>query len=178
MQRSSKKKIVLVRRSPMGPSLGILQCGKLRLRCALGRNSTTILKREGDGATPVASMRCIKAYRRPSRFVGFRPSLPAQRTRADSGWCDSPSSSCYNRPVRLPFRASAETLQRNDRLYDFVVVLDWNVSRRQRGRGSAIFLHVAHPDYRPTEGCIAVSPTDMRRLEPFIRLGMRLVVSR
>ena len=56
MQRLSKNEILSVRRSPTGPSLGILQFGKLRLRCALGRNGTTIFKREGDGATPVGTM--------------------------------------------------------------------------------------------------------------------------
>ncbi|BDA86691.1 hypothetical protein Sa4125_42330 [Aureimonas sp. SA4125] len=149
----------------------------MRLRCAIGRAGTSSLKLEGDGATPIASMRLLNAYRRPQKFSDLQVSLPTRRTRADNGWCDSPGSPAYNHPVRLPFPASAETLQRNDRLYDFIVVLDWNITCRQRGRGSAIFLHVAHPDYRPTEGCVAISPTDMRRLQPFLRMGMRLVVS-
>ena len=39
--------------------------------------------------------------------------------------------------------------------YD-VVVLDWNIRQRGRGRGSAIFLHVAKPGYPPTQGCVGV----------------------
>ena len=31
-----------------------------------------------------------------------------------------------------------------------------------RGRGSAIFLHVASPGYRPTEGCVAMTDRDLR----------------
>ncbi|MDZ7600693.1 MAG: L,D-transpeptidase family protein, partial [Hoeflea sp.] len=38
-------------------------------------------------------------------------------------------------------------------------------------RGSAIFLHLARPGYRPTEGCIALSRRDMLRLMPFLRRG-------
>jgi L,D-peptidoglycan transpeptidase YkuD (ErfK/YbiS/YcfS/YnhG family) len=45
-----------------------------------------------------------------------------------------------------------------------VIVMDWNVSSRRRGAGSAIFLHLARPGYKPTEGCIAVTQRDMLRL--------------
>jgi L,D-peptidoglycan transpeptidase YkuD (ErfK/YbiS/YcfS/YnhG family) len=33
-----------------------------------------------------------------------------------------------------------------------------------RGRGSAIFLHVARPDYAPTDGCVALALGDLRHL--------------
>lgn len=177
MQKTASSVVLRVRRSPLSRSRGILQAGPLRLPCALGRSGTTALKREGDGATPLASMALLQAVRRSGRLVGLHPALPARWSRPSSGWCDAPLHASYNRPVRFPFPASAETLQRSDRLYDLVVVLDWNIAHRQRGRGSAIFLHVAHGDYRPTEGCVAVSPADMRRLQPFLRPGVRLLVS-
>ncbi len=53
-------------------------------------------------------------------------------------------------------------LWREDGLYDVVGVLGWNDAPVQRGRGSAIFLHVARPDFAPTEGCVALSLTDLR----------------
>jgi L,D-peptidoglycan transpeptidase YkuD (ErfK/YbiS/YcfS/YnhG family) len=53
---------------------------------------------------------------------------------------------------------------REDNLYDVVGVLDWNFSPRIRGRGSAIFLHLARPGYRPTAGCIALSRRDLALL--------------
>jgi L,D-peptidoglycan transpeptidase YkuD (ErfK/YbiS/YcfS/YnhG family) len=33
-----------------------------------------------------------------------------------------------------------------------------------RGRGSAIFLHLARPDFSPTEGCIALEQQDLLRV--------------
>jgi len=33
-----------------------------------------------------------------------------------------------------------------------------------RGRGSAIFLHLARPDFSPTEGCIALEQRDLVRV--------------
>ncbi len=62
-------------------------------------------------------------------------------------------------------------MARADALYDMVVVLDWNYRRRLQGRGSAIFLHLARPGFRPTEGCIAVTRPTMRLL--LARLGRR-----
>jgi len=38
-----------------------------------------------------------------------------------------------------------------------VVPIAYNTDPALPGRGSAIFLHVARPDFAPTEGCIAVA---------------------
>jgi L,D-peptidoglycan transpeptidase YkuD (ErfK/YbiS/YcfS/YnhG family) len=53
---------------------------------------------------------------------------------------------------------------RDDNLYDVVGVLDWNLRPRVRGRGSAIFLHLARPSYGPTAGCIALTRRDLSLL--------------
>ena len=65
------------------------------------------------------------------------------RLEKDNGWCDAPGDANYNRPVRHPYPASTESLWRDDHLYDLIVVLDCNIHPRIKGRGSAIFLHVA-----------------------------------
>jgi L,D-peptidoglycan transpeptidase YkuD (ErfK/YbiS/YcfS/YnhG family) len=46
---------------------------------------------------------------------------------------------------------------RADGLYDLVVVIGYNTDPPVPGVGSAIFLHVAAPDFAPTAGCIAVA---------------------
>ena len=170
---------IVVRRAPGKPQRGILSAGAMRLACALGRSGTTIRKREGDGATPVATMALLSAWHRPGRMPLPNTRLMVRRTRDGvDGWCDAPTHAAYNRRVTLPFPASAESMARQDRLYDFVVVLDWNVRRRARGAGSAIFLHIARPGYPPTAGCVAVSPTDMLRLAPHLSARARLRVER
>ena len=70
----------------------------------------------------------------------------------------------YNRRVRHPYPAGAEHLWRHDRLYDVIVVLAYNETPRVKGRGSAIFMHVAGPGMKPTEGCIALSREHLLRL--------------
>ena len=159
---------IAVRRAPGKATEAILQYGPLRLRAAIGRSGVTSRKREGDGATPRATMRLMSAYRRGDRMGPLATGLPMQRIRNDMLWCDAPGHPAYNRPVCAPFAASHETLMRKDRLYDVCIVMDWNVSERRRGCGSAIFFHIARDGYAPTEGCVALSPTDMRRLLPYL----------
>ncbi len=123
-------------------------------------------------------MRICRAYLR-TRQAGRRISrLPLVDIRPDDGWCDDPTDRNYNRPVRLPYRTSAEKMRRDDELYDVCIVLDWNMSDRRRGRGSAIFLHIAKPGYQPTEGCVAISQRDMTRLLRFVSRDTVLCVLR
>jgi L,D-peptidoglycan transpeptidase YkuD (ErfK/YbiS/YcfS/YnhG family) len=68
----------------------------------------------------------------------------------------------YNKLVKHPYPVSAEVMWREDSLYDVVLVLGYNRRPRVRGRGSAIFMHLARPGYAPTAGCVALSGRDMR----------------
>lgn len=157
---------------------GILTCGAITVPCALGRSGVIARKREGDGATPLGVFGLLSVSYRADR--GRRPAtvLTIQSLAPDMGWCDDPRHPRYNSPVDLPFDASHEKMWRDDRLYDIVVVLDCNMSPPVKGRGSAIFFHIAREDYRPTEGCIAVSPTHMRLILSQVAPGCRMVVTR
>ncbi|WP_048862995.1 L,D-transpeptidase family protein, partial [Acidisphaera rubrifaciens] len=88
--------------------------------------------------------------------------VPVEPIAPTDGWCDDPRDAAYNTPVTLPYDASHEALWRADALYDVIGVLGWNDAPVERGRGSAIFLHVARPDYAPTEGCVALAAEDVR----------------
>lgn len=154
---------ISVRTRPGKCTQAIVVADKRVFAGALGRGGISAVKREGDGATPLAHMRLLGCYFRRGR-VPAASRLPLVPIRPDMGWCDAPADPNYNRPVRLPFKASHEKMERGDRLYDAVIVLDWNIRPRRRNCGSAIFLHVARPDYRPTEGCVAISPAAMRWL--------------
>jgi L,D-peptidoglycan transpeptidase YkuD (ErfK/YbiS/YcfS/YnhG family) len=153
---------------------GILRAGTVVLPCALGRTGIRYAKREGDHATPAGKLRLLGGYYRPDRVTRRAWALNMSRMKPSDGWCDDPDSACYNRGVRLPFRAAHELLWRQDHLYDLVAVLDYNIRPRRKGCGSAIFLHCAQPDFAPTEGCIALAFDDFRRLLP--RLSRNTVV--
>jgi L,D-peptidoglycan transpeptidase YkuD (ErfK/YbiS/YcfS/YnhG family) len=99
---------------------------------------------------------------RADRVPPPRSAVPREPIAPADGWCDDPAHPDYNRMVQLPHPARHEALWRDDTLYDIVGVLGWNDDPPQRGRGSAIFLHVARPDLAPTEGCIALPAADLR----------------
>jgi L,D-peptidoglycan transpeptidase YkuD (ErfK/YbiS/YcfS/YnhG family) len=145
---------------------GWLTAGPFRVPCALGPAGVVRLKREGDGATPAGRFPLLWAYYRSDR--GGRPGggVPLRPMRPDQGWCEDPASPRYNRPVRLPATDCTDRMWREDCLYDVVFVLDQNFSRRAKGKGSAIFFHLARTGLTPTAGCVAISPADMRRLAP------------
>jgi L,D-peptidoglycan transpeptidase YkuD (ErfK/YbiS/YcfS/YnhG family) len=50
---------------------------------------------------------------------------------------------------------------RDDGLYDLVVEIGYNDAPPRPGAGSAIFLHLARPDWTPTEGCVAMERADL-----------------
>lgn len=144
----------------------VTQAGTLTLnhrtyRAALGRGGIRTDKREGDGATPEALLPLRRILYRPDRLAAPACSLPVQPLTPQDGWCDDPNHTEYNRPVRLPIAASAEELWRDDNVYDIIGVLGWNDHPIIPGQGSAIFLHIARPDYSPTEGCVALRLDDL-----------------
>ena len=145
-------------------------------RAAIGKGGLTENKREGDGATPVGCWPLRELLVRPDRGAVPASGLPARTTEESEGWCDDPEHPDYNRPVRLPFAASHETLWRADHLYDLIVPMGYNDDPPEPGRGSAIFLHLARDDYGPTEGCIALARKDLLALLPVLGLGDEILV--
>lgn len=130
-------------------------------RAALGRGGVRADKQEGDGATPAGLLPLRRVLYRADRVPPPTCAVPIEPLAPDDGWCDDPVDPAYNRPVRLPYAASHEELWRTDALYDVIGVLGWNDTPPARGRGSAIFLHIARPDFAPTVGCIALAPADL-----------------
>lgn len=172
-RQSAPKRLstILVRPQPGKKSRALVQCGPIVVPAAIGRSGRSVLKREGDGATPVAAMKLLYGFRRGERPQRIETPLALSRIRPDMLWCDQSDNANYNRPVKAPFRPSHEQLKRMDGLYDVCLVMDWNISSRARNRGSAIFFHLIRPGYQPTEGCVAVKPRDMRRILPYMRRG-------
>ena len=103
-------------------------------------------------------------YYRPDRGAAPNTAIEARELKPSDGWCDAADDPAYNRPVTLPYPASAERLWREDHVYDFIVVLGHNDDPVVAGMGSAIFLHLARPGYSPTEGCVAVAREDLAAL--------------
>ena len=138
--------------------------GSWRRRCALGRGGIRADKQEGDGATPTGRLALRQVLYRPDRLSCPATRLTARPIQPNDGWCDDPADAAYNRPVALPYAGRHERLWCEDGIYDVIVVPGHNDDPPIPGLGSAIFLHVARPDYSPTEGCIALALPDLLQL--------------
>ena len=166
---------LLVTSLPGAPHRGLLRAGHRALPCALGRTGIGIKRREGDGVTPRGTFALTQVLVRPDRFPALASALPLATIEQQDGWCDATGHRLYNRPVTLPFEASHEEMWRDDALYDCVIVLDFNMTRRLTRGGSAIFFHIARDDYGATEGCVAIAEDHMRWLLP--RLSTKAIMT-
>ena len=130
-------------------------------RCAIGKAGFSSDKREGDGATPLGRFALRECWYRADRLPMPKSGLPLKVIDETDGWCDDPESPAYNKHVKLPYSFSHEELWRKDHRYDLIVPLGYNDGPILPGKGSAIFMHIAAPDYAGTEGCVALEQGDL-----------------
>ena len=150
-------------------TIGLLEAGGRRFVCALGRSGLSARKREGDGTTPMGRFALRRLFFRPDRLARPRCGLPAQALAPTTAWCEDPADVNYNRQVAAGPASGLDRMWRDDHLYDVVIEVGYNDCPVIKGKGSAVFLHLARPGYAPTAGCVALSARDMMRLLP--RLG-------
>ena len=139
-----------------------------QFRCSIGKSGFSKNKKEGDGFTPVGTFFIENIYYRDDRINNLDTKINKIIISKSDGWCDDPSHKQYNQLIRFPFNFSAEQLFREDSLYNVVCVLNYNTNPVTPGIGSAIFMHVAHHDYKPTEGCVALKQEDLIYILRFV----------
>jgi len=148
----------------------VLDWGAGGRRATIGPAGIAVKGGEGDGITPRGCFPVRKIFYRADRIAKPDVRLPLRATQPDDGWCDAPDDPNYNQLVKLPYRASAEQMWRDDALYDLVAVLGYNDDPVMPGKGSAIFLHVARADHSATHGCVALAFADalaaLEQLQP------------
>jgi L,D-peptidoglycan transpeptidase YkuD (ErfK/YbiS/YcfS/YnhG family) len=155
---------VRIRAAAGDPRRGWLTAGGQTIPVALGRGGIRANKREGDGGTPKGSFRPRQLWWRADRHPRPRTFLPVRAIGPEDAWCEDPASRHYNQPVRLDRAKGADRLKRDDHLYDFIVEIDHNTDPRIKGRGSAVFLHLARDNFGPTAGCVSMTKSAMLRL--------------
>src|ERR1700756_4124510 len=141
---------------------------------AVGRAGVRADKHEGDGAPPAGTYPLVSILYRPDRVAPPASQLPVKPLAPSDGWVDDPADANYNRPVSLPYTASAEQMWREDDLYDLLVVIGYNMGPVVPGAGSAIFLHIARPDFAPTAGCLAVKREVLFAVLPLLGPGSQI----
>jgi L,D-peptidoglycan transpeptidase YkuD (ErfK/YbiS/YcfS/YnhG family) len=120
-------------------------------------------KREGDGRTPSGTYRLGMVFGYADSVV---TKMPYRQTLADDLWVDDPNAPDYNRWVKQnqTQATSYEKMRRDDDLYKYGMVIDYNSTPVMKGYGSAIFFHVWAGPESTTAGCIAVSEANILKI--------------
>jgi len=137
---------------------------KYRIKCAIGKRGIGNKKREGDKITPKGKFKIKTILYRKDRVSSFKSKITKLSIKKDMGWCDDAKSKKYNKLIKLPFKGSAEKLYRKDNTYDIILVLNYNLNPIRKGKGSAIFIHVARKNYRNTLGSIPLSKKNLKKI--------------
>ena len=137
-------------------------------RAAVGAAGVSPTKQEGDKATPAGKYPLPFGMWRPDRIKPPDTSLPMKALREAHAWVDDPNDPKYNQLVELPYPAHVEEMWRADGIYDLLAVVGYNINPTRPGAGSAIFLHIARPNFAPTEGCVAIERSALLNLIPLL----------
>ena len=65
--------------------------------------------------------------------------------------------------------------KKND-IYDLILVLNYNMNPIIKFKGSAIFIHVAKKNYRPTAGCIGLKKKNLIYLISKINIKEKIII--
>ena len=135
-----------------------------KIKCAIGKRGIGTKKKEGDQITPKGKFKIKGIMYRKDRIPSFKSKIKKLTIKRNMGWCDDPRSKYYNKLIKFPFKYSAEQLYRKDNIYDIILILNYNINPIIKGKGSAIFIHVAKKNYNNTLGCIAVSKKNLKKI--------------
>ena len=153
-----------------------LICDDFQFKCSIGENGLKKNKLEGDNCTPVGTFLLGPVYYRKDRLDIPNTKLKTIRINKQMGWCDDHNNINYNKEIKLNKKIKAERLYRKDKIYDIIIVINYNTRRIIKNKGSAIFIHVTN-NYRPTRGCIALSLNDIEILLKIIKKNSKIKIS-
>jgi len=156
---------------------GYLKYKNFKFRCELGMVGIKKKIKEGDNITPKGIFKITKIYYRPDRIKKIKVPIKTIKIKKNIGWCDDPKSDYYNRQIKLPTKFGYEKLYRNDKLYDLIAVLNYNLDPIIKNKGSAIFIHIANNSYKKTKGCIALKKNDLIKIITQIKKNTKIKIS-
>ena len=123
-----------------------------KVKCAIGKRGIGLKKNEGDLITPKGEYKIKYLFYRKDRVKNLNTNIKQYAILKKMGWCDDIRSKDYNKLIR------------KENTYDIILVLNYNNNPIRKGKGSAIFIHIAKRNYKSTEGCIAMSKNDLKKI--------------
>ena len=147
-----------------------------KVKCSVGKRGIGSKKKEGDLITPIGQYKIKYILYRKDRIKKIQSKLRKITIKKNMGWCNDPKSKKYNKLVNLPFNYSCEQLFKKENVYDIILVLNYNMNPVKKGKGSAIFIHVAKKYYKRTQGCVAVKKSDLLKILKEIKINTKVKI--
>ena len=153
-----------------------LQIDEFEFRCCIGKNGSTIKKKEGDKKTPKGIFQIENLYYRKDKLKKPITNLKCIEIKDTMGWCnDIHYPKKYNKLIKIDKKSRHEKLKRKDDKYNLLIPIKYNFNKPLIGRGSCIFLHLTK-DYKPTAGCIALKKKDFLILLRLIKKNSKIKI--
>ena len=117
-------------------------------------------KVEGDGKSPTGIFKLGKlfSYEKQTNTL-----LENQQTTREDKWIDDVNSKDYNKHISGFTEAkSFENLLLDTDVYKYCTVIEYNTNPVIKGKGSAIFFHLALKQRSYTAGCVAIKEEYMK----------------
>ena len=153
-----------------------LQVDEFIFRCSIGKNGSTIKKKEGDKKTPKGTFEIQHLYFRKDRKQKPTTLLKCVEIKKDMGWCDDTRfPKKYNKLCKIDKNIRSEKLTRKDDKYNLLIPIKYNFKKPISGRGSCIFIHLTK-DYKPTAGCVALKEKDFLIMLKLIKKNSKIKI--
>ena len=153
-----------------------LQINEFTFKCCIGKNGSTINKKEGDKKTPKGIFEIENLYFRKDRLEKPLTQLKCIEIKKDMGWCDDVNvPRKYNKLIKISKKLRHEKLKRKNNKYNLLIPIKYNFKKPIIGLGSCIFIHLTK-DYKPTDGCIAIKKKDFLIMLKLIKKSSKIKI--
>ena len=132
-------------------------------RCSLGINGLNESKIEGDKSTPIGIFSLGNLYVRTDRIKDLKTHFKYLSISKKMAWSDEPNNKDYNKLININYNHK-EIFHRTDRIYDLILVVNYNIEPIIPHKGSAIFIHISKNNYSSTQGCIGLNQDDFTEI--------------
>jgi L,D-peptidoglycan transpeptidase YkuD (ErfK/YbiS/YcfS/YnhG family) len=132
------------------------------IEAGVGKNGFALpnQKVEGDGKSPTGIFRLGKLFSYEKQLHSL---LENQQTTKEDKWIDDVNSPDYNKHIIGATDAkSYENLLLNTDVYKYCMIIEYNTNPVIKGKGSAIFFHLALKPASFTSGCVAINEESMK----------------
>lgn len=135
------------------------------------------MKKEGDGKAPQGffPIKELFGYAEEGK-LSFSAKMPYRQADENMICVDDVNSRHYNQILDKFSKTekdwnSHEDMLRKDNLYELGAIIDYNLSKTEKGAGSCVFLHIWRASDKPTAGCTAGEANKMLQIFSLLDKG-------